>query len=62
MMDFETWLWAKQKIKYQNFLIMPEKKAYYEAYDRYRSRFARFEAEVQLRDCRQTARELVALG
>lgn len=63
MMDFETWLLKKQKTTLKWFTTMIEdKKPYYDKYDEYKCRAARFEAEVTLRDCRETAKELVALG
>lgn len=63
MMSFEEWMLKKKRMGRQWFITnVKDKEPYYEAYDKYRSRATRFEAEVILRDCRETAKELVALG
>lgn len=63
MMRFEEWLQKKQKMGKDWFMTMIEdKKPYYEAYDEYRCRAARFEALAAREDCARVAKELVALG
>lgn len=63
MMDFEEWLLKKQKMNLNWFLTMiPDKKAYCDKYDEYRCRSARMHAEMQLRDIKETTKELASLA
>lgn len=62
MMNFEEWLQKKQKVTMSQFLGVTDKKPTYKAYDEYRCRLARFQVAVQTWDCKETAKELIALG
>lgn len=63
MLNFEEWLLKKQKMGINWFLTMiPDKQAYYNEYDKYKCRAARFQAEMEKHECEIVAKELVALG
>lgn len=62
MLNLEEWLRKKQKMSINTFATIPDKKAYYEEYDKYKARAARFNAMVITDECREAAREIIALG
>lgn len=61
MMGLEQWLKTKQKMSMEYFTSLKNKDEIYKKFDEYRARTARFNSICLENECREVAKEIVAL-